>query len=150
MAHRNTRVETIRASGQAATAVGQARDVSDAGVSGQFLSATRTPLRKRGKGRAAEGKLHAFNNLPDHLADNEYIREYYRADYSIKESVLSLFRIHNETGNIWTHLLGRFPSHPNKTNGFAAPYSPDVPDVRLSLTQAPSYAVPALYYKNEV
>lgn len=109
MARRNTGVETIPTR-QAATAVGQGRDESD-GASSSHPVLARTPLRKRGRGRAAESKLHAFNNLPDYLADNEYIREYYRADYSIKESVLSLFRIHNETGNIWTHLLGRFQAN---------------------------------------
>lgn len=69
-------------------------------------SALRTPARRRGPGRAAESRLQQFHTLPDHLADNEFIRDYYRADYSIKESLRSFFQIHNETGNIWTHFLG--------------------------------------------
>lgn len=31
---------------------------------------------------------------------------YSKATYSIPKSVLSIFRLHNETGNIWTHILG--------------------------------------------
>eukprot|EP00884_Botryococcus_braunii_P007416 jgi/Botrbrau1/16676/Bobra.0068s0092.1 len=99
MALRHSNVDNVRAPEQAGNG---ATDISDA----TFKSAARAPLRKRGKGRAAESKLHAFHTLPDYLADNEFIREYYRADYSVRESVQSLFRLHNETGNIWSHLLG--------------------------------------------
>jgi hypothetical protein len=102
MARRHSAVETVSAPVHAEAETSGDTDICEVAL----RSATRAPLRKRGQGRAAESKLHAFNTLPEYLADNEYIREYYRADYSIKESVQSLFRIHNETGNIWTHLLG--------------------------------------------
>lgn len=67
-----------------------------------------TPRRPRGKA-AKRATTSLFADLPDYLRDNEYITRYYRADYSIKESLLSLFRVHNETGNIWTHLTGVAP-----------------------------------------
>ena len=77
------------------------------GIAKEFRQAARrAPVRRRGLGRQAEAKLHEFSNLPEYLADNEYIQAYYRVDYSIKDGVKSLFRVHNETGNIWTHLLG--------------------------------------------
>ncbi len=51
-------------------------------------------------------KLAAFHSLPDSLRDNEYITKYYRVNYSGKQTIRSLFGLHNETGNIWTHFLG--------------------------------------------
>lgn len=49
-----------------------------------------------------------FHSLPDYLQDNEFILKYYRADWPLKQTLLSIFSIHNETLNIWTHLLGFF------------------------------------------
>jgi adiponectin receptor len=40
-----------------------------------------------------------------HLRDNVHIHTGYRVDYSYTECALSLLHVHNETGNIWTHLL---------------------------------------------
>ena len=36
----------------------------------------------------------------------EFIVTSYRINYTIKQTLLSLFRVHNETGNVWTHLIG--------------------------------------------
>ncbi len=44
--------------------------------------------------------------MPDYLRDNEFIVGSYRPQQSPWNSVKSLFGLHNETGNIWTHLLG--------------------------------------------
>ncbi|KAL3623972.1 hypothetical protein CASFOL_032788 [Castilleja foliolosa] len=57
----------------------------------------------------AEGEkpqLLSFHQLPDYMKDNEYILDYYRANWSIKQALFSLFSWHNETLNVWTHLLG--------------------------------------------
>lgn len=35
-----------------------------------------------------------------------YIEDGYRHNLSIKDAILSLFRFHNETMNIWSHLIG--------------------------------------------
>ncbi|KAJ6331899.1 hypothetical protein OIU76_010303 [Salix suchowensis] len=50
--------------------------------------------------------LVSFWDLPEYLKDNEFILSYYRADWPLKEALFSIFRWHNETLNVWTHLLG--------------------------------------------
>ncbi|GAU89113.1 hypothetical protein RvY_01704 [Ramazzottius varieornatus] len=48
-----------------------------------------------------------FSHLPDWLADNDFLRAGHRPQIqSFRECFRSMFRIHTETGNIWTHLLG--------------------------------------------
>ncbi|KAH7427519.1 hypothetical protein KP509_10G047900 [Ceratopteris richardii] len=51
-------------------------------------------------------RLVEFHALPEYLRDNEYILAHYRADWPIKHILWSIFTIHNETLNIWTHLIG--------------------------------------------
>ncbi|KAE9464387.1 hypothetical protein C3L33_03722, partial [Rhododendron williamsianum] len=46
--------------------------------------------------------LVAFEELPEYMKDNEYILNYYRADWPLKDAFFSLFRWHNETLNVWT------------------------------------------------
>ncbi|KAI3443884.1 hypothetical protein Pfo_000549 [Paulownia fortunei] len=58
--------------------------------------------RNRGK----RYPLLSFHELPDYMKDNEYILNYYRADWPLKVAFLSLFQWHNETLNVWTHLIG--------------------------------------------
>ena len=47
-------------------------------------------------------ELLEFCSLPEHLKDNEFIHRHYRGEWPVSEALYSLFRIHNETGNIWT------------------------------------------------
>ncbi|XP_051132027.1 heptahelical transmembrane protein 2 [Andrographis paniculata] len=47
-----------------------------------------------------------YEALPDYLKDNEFIRKYYRCEWPLKDILLSVFSLHNETLNIWTHLVG--------------------------------------------
>ncbi len=48
-----------------------------------------------------------FANLPAWLKDNDFlVRGHRPALGSYKNCFKSIFRIHTETGNIWTHLLG--------------------------------------------
>ncbi|KAF7806441.1 heptahelical transmembrane protein 1 [Senna tora] len=42
------------------------------------------------------------------MKDNEYIVHYYRANWTLKQALFSVFRWHNETLNVWTHLIGFF------------------------------------------
>ncbi|KAJ7557664.1 hypothetical protein O6H91_04G005100 [Diphasiastrum complanatum] len=51
-------------------------------------------------------QLVEFHALPEYLRDNEFILRHYRADWPLKHTLLSVFAIHNETLNIWTHLVG--------------------------------------------
>ncbi|CAI5742303.1 unnamed protein product [Hyaloperonospora brassicae] len=58
------------------------------------------------------GTLHTFERLHAegfaYLADNSYIRSGYRLHYSARDCFLSLFELHNETLNVWTHVMGSF------------------------------------------
>uniref|UniRef100_A0A3P9PGS2 Adiponectin receptor 1a n=1 Tax=Poecilia reticulata TaxID=8081 RepID=A0A3P9PGS2_POERE len=48
-----------------------------------------------------------FHVLPDWLKDNDYLLHGHRPPMpSFRACFGSIFRIHTETGNIWTHLLG--------------------------------------------
>ncbi|CAM8960418.1 unnamed protein product [Rhodiola kirilowii] len=53
-------------------------------------------------------ELVSFKELPKYMKDNEFILNYYRANWPLKQAFFSLFRWHNETLNVWTHLLGFF------------------------------------------
>ena len=49
----------------------------------------------------------SFGGLPDWMKDNEYLQVGHRPELnSFKECFKSIFGIHSETGNIWTHLIG--------------------------------------------
>jgi hypothetical protein len=48
-----------------------------------------------------------FGEAPPYMQDNEHIVGGYRIGYSSTWEVLkTVFMIHNETVNIWTHLIG--------------------------------------------
>ncbi|ORZ38278.1 hemolysin-III related-domain-containing protein, partial [Catenaria anguillulae PL171] len=51
-------------------------------------------------------KLYKLRDIPAYLQDNEYIHTGHRAYYSWSECARSLVHVHNETVNIWTHILG--------------------------------------------
>ncbi|KAH1033423.1 hypothetical protein J1N35_045597 [Gossypium stocksii] len=50
--------------------------------------------------------LVSYKELPEYMKDNEFIVNYYRANWPLKEALFSIFRWHNETLNVWTHLFG--------------------------------------------
>ena len=53
-------------------------------------------------------KTISFDNLPHWLKDNEFLHRNYRPApmNSFRDCLKSIFRLHTETCNIWTHLLG--------------------------------------------
>nr|XP_043621383.1 heptahelical transmembrane protein 1-like [Erigeron canadensis] len=67
----------------------------------QFLNSNNNINNKKKK-----FELLRYEELPDYMKDNEYILNYYRADWSLKHAFFSLFLCHNETLNVWTHLIG--------------------------------------------
>ena len=49
----------------------------------------------------------SYSKMPKWMGDNEYILSHHRPVLnSFRECFRSIFGIHSETGNIWTHLLG--------------------------------------------
>ncbi|PON59481.1 AdipoR/hemolysin-III-related [Trema orientale] len=69
------------------------------------------PNRKKNKDLQSRNKpkryaLVSFKDLPEYMKDNEFILNYYRANWPLKEAFFSLLRWHNETLNVWTHLIG--------------------------------------------
>ncbi|KAE8707680.1 Heptahelical transmembrane protein ADIPOR3 [Hibiscus syriacus] len=67
---------------------------------------------KQGKGKRLWKKMKfqlvEYHSLPAYLRDNEYIIGHYRSEWPMKQLLLSAFSIHNETLNVWTHLIGFF------------------------------------------
>lgn len=49
-----------------------------------------------------------ISQYPEDLIDNPFITTGYRIGFhSLKQALTSLFMWHNETINVWTHLLGK-------------------------------------------
>eukprot|EP00898_Chlorokybus_atmophyticus_P006835 jgi/Chlat1/7152/Chrsp57S06822 len=63
------------------------------------------PKESRSEKQCQHGLL-SWHSLPAYMRDNEYIVRGYRADLPLHKALLSVFQLHNETLNIWTHLLG--------------------------------------------
>jgi len=51
-------------------------------------------------------KLYCWHELPEYLQFNPYITTGYRGSLTWSGCIKSLFKVHTETGNIWSHLLG--------------------------------------------
>lgn len=49
---------------------------------------------------------HHFHEVDLYLQDNDFILTGYRMNYTFRESFISVFHLHNEWMNVWTHLLG--------------------------------------------
>lgn len=54
----------------------------------------------------ADMPLYHYNDVPSWQQNNPYILRGYRAFYSTKMAIKSVMRWHNETVNIWSHVIG--------------------------------------------
>jgi len=48
----------------------------------------------------------SVDECPAYLGDNEFVFAGYRVNYTVVMCLQSLFKLHNETWNIWTHIFG--------------------------------------------
>lgn len=68
--------------------------------------------RPREKGKRLWNKVRyqliEYHSLPAFLKDNDFILGHYRSEWPLKQIFFSVFSIHNETLNVWTHLIGFF------------------------------------------
>ena len=56
--------------------------------------------------RATSGFIGTFEDAPSFMRENAFIKSGYRIrNHTPKKVLKSMFRIHNETVNIWTHLI---------------------------------------------
>lgn len=82
------------------------RRSSKATEMGEVLHYKADAKRRSSTKMGESGRLLSYLELPDYMKDNEYIKNYYRAEWPLKLAFFSLFRWHNETLNVWTHLVG--------------------------------------------
>ena len=68
-----------------------------------------TPVKRKVKGKKIEPYIGDYDdpNLEEYVKDNPYLRTGFRICFhSYYDCVRSLFMIHNETMNVWSHLIG--------------------------------------------
>lgn len=51
-------------------------------------------------------KTLGISDVPEYLRDNSFVHRFYRPELSWKSAFWTIFTWHNESGNIWTHLIG--------------------------------------------
>ncbi len=95
--------------------------------------------------------LVSYNEAPKHLQDNEYIRKGYLVNCdSMKKVTKSLFMIHNETVNVWSHLLGAILIIVLVvyTAIFITNYKTHLSNIKLDFEKLKSYTKPLLDIDN--
>ena len=49
-----------------------------------------------------------FEEIPDYLKDNEFVQSGWRRELSLEQALMTIMTWHNESLNIWTHMIGAF------------------------------------------
>lgn len=62
--------------------------------------------KKEENTECTEPKIVHWTDAPDDIRDNEFIHSGYRVNYDCWSAAKSICELHNETMNVWTHLLG--------------------------------------------
>lgn len=70
--------------------------------SGKSSSTKQQQSGNNNKNNKKKKMLVKFQDLPQYMKDNEYILDYYRCEWPLKDVIFSVFAWHNETLNIWT------------------------------------------------
>lgn len=82
------------------------QNFEDSKLSSEAMEDHQACSPKEGKGKRLWKKvkyqLVEYHTLPNYLRDNEYILGHYRSEWPLKQVLLSMFTIHNETLNVWT------------------------------------------------
>lgn len=65
-------------------------------------------LHKRPVDDGGDLPLYHISEVPEWMTDNKFIHYGYRAGYNMQMCLRSVFALHNETMNVWTHLVGFF------------------------------------------
>ena len=64
-------------------------------------------IKKSDKDSMNEPRIGTFEEAPEFIKNNHFIRRGYRINHkTYKDALMSLFTIHNESVNIWSHFIG--------------------------------------------
>ena len=99
-------------------------------------------LSEKYEGKENRIILGNYNEAPKYMQLNEYIKYGYRINCNtIKKSLKSLFIIHNESVNIWSHLIGTFLVIflIFYTNKYITIYNYQLNNIRLNIIEIKKY-----------
>ncbi|XP_047310841.1 heptahelical transmembrane protein 1-like [Impatiens glandulifera] len=85
------------------------KDIDSQTSSIAITQTSKSKMKIKSKAKKNKPKQHpllSYNELPEYMKDNEFILNYYRSDWPLKQALFSVFSWHNETLNVWTHLIG--------------------------------------------
>eukprot|EP00500_Bicosoecida_sp_ms1_P014001 CAMPEP_0203818566 /NCGR_PEP_ID=MMETSP0115-20131106/32019_1 /ASSEMBLY_ACC=CAM_ASM_000227 /TAXON_ID=33651 /ORGANISM="Bicosoecid sp, Strain ms1" /LENGTH=135 /DNA_ID=CAMNT_0050727531 /DNA_START=173 /DNA_END=577 /DNA_ORIENTATION=- len=101
-------VRRRRASAGVAREVGEAASAAQAETTAAEVDTAHVtkPLPEDVPTRTATFQQIAAHPKLSYAADNAFIVGRYRTWYSLRSCLVSLFEIHNETVNVWSHLIG--------------------------------------------
>ncbi|XP_071692144.1 heptahelical transmembrane protein 4-like [Rutidosis leptorrhynchoides] len=83
-------------------------ELNDNDQKGEGLLLTKEDGKGKKLWKKVKYQLVEYHSLPAYMKDNEFILGHYRAEWPLKQIFLSIFTLHNETLNVWTHLIGFF------------------------------------------